>query len=106
MPTASGDIDKTIRDFVDPTGEIHKSVSAPDMMGETASPPPQAEPEVPEAPPPEEAAQLALPTIGGPILPAPREPAEAPRSPRPNPGRTADRGRNRVRYEGRRTRRR
>lgn len=74
---ASGDIDKTIRDFVDPTGEIHKSVSAPDMMGETASPPPQAEPKVPEAPPPEEAAQLALPTIGGPILPAPREPAEA-----------------------------
>src|ERR1700691_3878171 len=44
---ASGDIDRTIRNFVDPTGEIEKSVSTPDMLGTHA---PEPVPPVVEAP--------------------------------------------------------
>src|ERR1700689_2142766 len=36
---ASGDMDKTIRDMVDPTGEIEKSVASPEMLGETPTMP-------------------------------------------------------------------
>jgi sec-independent protein translocase protein TatB len=58
---ASGDIHQTIRDFVDPTGEIEKSVSAPEMLGETPT-----LPNLPPEPAPAEPEQLALPTIGAP----------------------------------------
>lgn len=66
-----------IKDFIDPTGEIDKSLSAPEFRGET-SPPSAPTP----APPIEDEAQLALPTIGAPPLaptpvPASNEPAEA-----------------------------
>lgn len=63
---ASGDLDGTIRNFVDPTGELEKSVSTPEMLGETpAVRAATAEPELPAMPAagPE---QLALPTIEAP----------------------------------------
>ncbi|HEX4110923.1 MAG TPA: Sec-independent protein translocase protein TatB [Stellaceae bacterium] len=47
---ATGDIDKTIRDFVDPTGEINASVSTSEMLGETPSAPPVASPPAATAP--------------------------------------------------------
>jgi sec-independent protein translocase protein TatB len=58
----SGDADKTIRDFVDPTGELEKSVSTPEMLGETPTTP-TAEP------PPSEPATPTLPMIDGPVPP-------------------------------------
>jgi sec-independent protein translocase protein TatB len=60
-----------IRNYVDPTGEIDKSLSAPELHGETPAPAPAPLP----APAPEESAQLALPTIGAP--PSPPAPAAA-----------------------------
>ncbi|HEX4111351.1 MAG TPA: Sec-independent protein translocase protein TatB [Stellaceae bacterium] len=63
---ASGDIDRTIRNFVDPTGEIEKSVSTPDMLGETPTPSTAAPPPEP-LPAPAEPEQLALPTIDAPV---------------------------------------
>jgi sec-independent protein translocase protein TatB len=62
---ASGDIDKTIRDMIDPTGEIEKSVSSPEMLGEAPTVPPPEEPELPLAAP----APAALPTIDAPVPP-------------------------------------
>jgi sec-independent protein translocase protein TatB len=51
---ASGDAGNTIRNFIDPTGEIEKSVSTPEMLGETpayqAPTPEPAEPLEPELP--------------------------------------------------------
>jgi sec-independent protein translocase protein TatB len=51
---AAADPDSTIRNFVDPTGEMEKSVSAPEMLGETpaaiAPTPEPAEPLEPELP--------------------------------------------------------
>jgi sec-independent protein translocase protein TatB len=76
------DMDKTIRDFVDPTGEIHESVSAPEMLGETPTVPPTT-PEAAAAPTVSEAvAPAAPPAIEAPALtvlepvPAIRAPAE------------------------------
>jgi sec-independent protein translocase protein TatB len=59
---ATADVDKTIRDFVDPTGEIHESVSTPEMLGET----PTVLPATPQA-----AATPALAETGAPapVLP-------------------------------------
>ncbi len=58
---ASGDVGKTITDMIDPTGEIEKSVSTPEMLGET--------PTVPTVEPPIEPAAPALPTIDAPVPP-------------------------------------
>lgn len=57
---ANADIDKTIRDFVDPTGEINASVSTPEMLGETPAAPPAV------APPTE-----VIPAITETVSPAP-----------------------------------
>ncbi|HEY5210615.1 MAG TPA: Sec-independent protein translocase protein TatB [Stellaceae bacterium] len=54
---------KIIRNFIDPSGDLEKSLSAPEFRGET--PPAPAEPAV--EPAPVEPTQLALPTIGAPV---------------------------------------
>jgi len=64
---ASGNIDKTIRDLVDPTGEIEKSVATPEMLGETPTTP-AATPSV-ETPAIEEPPAPAMPTIEAPVPP-------------------------------------
>lgn len=69
----SADPATAIRNYVDPTGEIDKSLSAPELQGETPAPAPAPLPA--PAPAPEESAQLALPTIGGP--PSPPAPVAA-----------------------------
>jgi sec-independent protein translocase protein TatB len=68
------DLGSTVGNFIDPAGEIEKSLSAPELYGETAA---SAPPPAPMAAQEPEPAQLALPTIGAP--PANRampEPAE------------------------------
>jgi sec-independent protein translocase protein TatB len=68
---ASTDIGTAVGNFIDPAREIEKSLSAPELYGETAASAPPA--------PSEEPAQLALPTIGAPpakqATPEPAEPA-------------------------------
>jgi sec-independent protein translocase protein TatB len=82
---ASGDIDKTIRDMVDPSGEIEKSVSTPEMLGETPTAPPA------ETAPTAEPAPPAMPTIEAPVPPVlqtvlgSRAPELAPLEPEPEP---------------------
>jgi sec-independent protein translocase protein TatB len=76
---ASGDIDRTIRNFVDPTGEIEKSVSSPDMLGETPTVPAAETVAVPAEP-----QQLALPTIDAPV-PAFLQPVLGSHAPEPVP---------------------
>ncbi len=56
------DLGTTVGNFIDPAGEIEKSLSAPELHGETAASAPPA-PAAAEEPEP---AQLALPTIGAP----------------------------------------
>jgi len=82
---ASGDIDKTIRDMVDPGGEIEKSVSTPEMLGETPTAP------AAETAPTAEPAPPAMPTIEAPVPPVlqtvlgSRAPEPAPLEPEPEP---------------------
>jgi len=86
---ASGNIDKTIRDLVDPTGEIEKSVATPEMLGETpttpAATPPVETPAIEEPPVP------AMPTIEAPVPPVlqtvlgSRMPETVPLEPEPVP---------------------
>jgi sec-independent protein translocase protein TatB len=59
---------QAMRNFVDPTGEIEKSLSAPELHVETPASAPSS------ASAPEDEAQLALPTIGAPPPPEPAEP--------------------------------
>jgi sec-independent protein translocase protein TatB len=63
---ASGDMDKTIRDMVDPTGEIEKSVASPEMLGETPTMP--ATQTGTETPPAATMPPL-MPTIDAPVPP-------------------------------------
>jgi sec-independent protein translocase protein TatB len=67
------DLGTAVGNFIDPAREIEKSLSAPELYGETAAPElaPTSAPAAAQEPEP---AQLALPTIGAPS--PKREPAE------------------------------
>ena len=68
------DLGSAVGNFIDPAREIEKSLSAPELHGETPVPAPPPVSAVAEEPEP---AQLALPTIGAPpARPATPEPAE------------------------------
>jgi sec-independent protein translocase protein TatB len=79
---ASGDIDNTIRNLVDPGGELEKSVSTSEMLGQTDATP--VPPETVETPPaPSESAEL--PALSAePPLPFP-QPLMTQRQPEPVP---------------------
>jgi len=69
--TMSGDPNKIIKEYVDPTGEIEKSVNSPEMMGQSVTIP-NAGAEAAPATPPADAVAVAvptLPTIPGPVPP-------------------------------------
>jgi sec-independent protein translocase protein TatB len=61
-----GGLHQTIRNFIDPTGEIEKSVSSPEMMGESPTEPPAPQEPTPQ-PALSETAAPALPTIDAPV---------------------------------------
>jgi len=71
---ATTNLGTVVGNYIDPAGEIEKSLSAPELRGETPAPAPAAEPQAAAAEP----EQLALPTIGAPpATAATAEPAEA-----------------------------
>jgi sec-independent protein translocase protein TatB len=68
----STDLGTAVGNFIDPAREIEKSLSSPELYGETPASAPQPAPAAAEEP-----AQLALPTIGAPPAKRPTpEPAE------------------------------